>query len=148
MFLTVNCGSLGGREIEADLLLPVSLLGKLTLAQEPYRNRFGDFEYCCAISIYSIEMWVDSSMLEVKQGQGDSPTFPSLKNSWIDPRIKESPYGKEIGVVIAAAIDYCNKDILENNLKELCKEMAIILKRQRGNILFLAYFYWSLFIFG
>ena len=60
---------------------------------------------------------------------------------------KESPYVKrciiykEIGVTIAAAISYCNKDVPENYLKELCKEMVIILKQQRGNILFLAHFY-------
>ena len=36
--------------------------------------------------------------------------------------------------MIAAAIDYSNKDVLENYLKELCKEIAIILKQQRGNI--------------
>ena len=81
-------------------------------------------------------------------GQVDYSAFPSLKDSWIDPRSKKLPYGKEIGVVIAAVISYCNKDVLKNDLIELCKEMAIILKQQRGNILFLAHFYWSVFIFG
>ena len=32
---------------------------KLNLGQELHGNRFGDFEKCCAIGIYSIEMWVD-----------------------------------------------------------------------------------------
>ena len=187
-------------------------LGKLNLGQELYVNRFADFEKCCAIDIYFIEMWVDFinvrsearndlpmflrdtqylkdicillwlgpallgihltepylsllidpkathlNLLEVlpklhselldcasTAGQVDYPPFPSLKDSWIDPRSKESPYVKEIVV----AISYCNKDVLEIYLKELCKEMSIILKLQRGNILFLAHFYWSVFIFG
>ena len=71
-------------------------------------------------------------------GQVDYPAFPLLKDLWIDPQSKESPYCKKIGVAI----------VLENYLKELCKEVAIILKRQRGNILFLAYLHWLIFIFG
>ena len=74
-------------------------------------------------------------------GQVDYPDFPSLNDSQIDPWKKELPYGKEIGVAIAAAISYCNKDVLENYLKELCKERVTILKQQKGNILFLAHFY-------
>ena len=46
-------------------------------------------------------------------GQVDYSAFPSLKDSWIDPLSKESPYGKEIGVAIAAAISHCNKDVLK-----------------------------------
>ena len=34
-------------------------LGKLILGQELHGNRFGEFEKCCAIGMYSIEMWVD-----------------------------------------------------------------------------------------
>ena len=81
-------------------------------------------------------------------GQVDCPAFPSLKDSQIDPWNKELPCGKEIGVAIAAAISYCNKDVLENYLKALCKEMEIILRQQRGNTSFLAHFYQSIFIFG
>ena len=33
-------------------------LGKLILGQELHGNRFGEFEKCCAIGMYSIEMWV------------------------------------------------------------------------------------------
>ena len=33
-------------------------LDKLNLAQELHGNRFCDFEKCCAIGIYSIEIWV------------------------------------------------------------------------------------------
>ena len=61
-------------------------------------------------------------------GQVDYPAFPLLKDMWIDPQSKESPYGKKIGVAIAAVIEHYNKDVLENYLKELCKEVAIILK--------------------
>ena len=34
-------------------------LSKLNLGQELHGKRFGDFEKCCAIGIYSIQMWVD-----------------------------------------------------------------------------------------
>ena len=34
-------------------------LYKLNLGQELHGNRFGDFEKCCTIGIYSIEMYVD-----------------------------------------------------------------------------------------
>ena len=55
------------------------------------------------------------------------PAFPSLEDSWIDPLSKELPYGKEIGVAIAVAVNCCNKDVLENYLKEPCREMIICL---------------------
>ena len=73
-------------------------------------------------------------------GQADYSAFPSLKDSWIDSRSKGLPYGKETGMAIVAAISNCNKNFLENYLKELCKDMAIIWKQQRGSIIFLTHF--------
>ena len=60
------------------------------------------------------------------------PPFPSLANFWIDPLSPVAPYKKEIGMAISDAIKMCDKDILGDYLKELCKEMAVILKRQLG----------------
>ena len=61
MFLIVNNGSLGERSWSrfAAYCKFVKDLGKLNLGQELHGDRFGDFEKCCAIGIYSIGMWVD-----------------------------------------------------------------------------------------
>ena len=67
----------------------------------------------------------------VSVAQLDEPAFPSLKDAWVNPLSPFAPYPKEIGESLLRAIDRHDKDLLERYLKNLCKSMAIILKRQR-----------------
>ena len=104
---------------------------------EPYLSLLID-QKATHLDLLEVLSKLRSELLESAStiGQVDYPAFPFLKDLWIDPQSKESPYGKKIGVAIAAVIEHYNKDVLENYLKELCKDVAIILKRQRGNNLF------------
>ena len=64
--------------------------------------------------------------------QLDEPAFLSLQHGWISPMSSKSPYSKIVGEAISEAIHLCNRTMLENYLKDLFKEMAVIFKRQRG----------------
>ena len=44
-----------------------------------------------------------------------------------------APYHPEIGKGITKAIEQCDIALLDTYLREMCAEMAIILKRQRGD---------------
>ena len=60
MFLTGTADPWGERSWSrfSAYSMFVKDLGKLNLGQELHGNRSCDFEKCCAISIYSIEIWV------------------------------------------------------------------------------------------
>ena len=174
--------------------------GKFNLGVELHGNRFGDLEKCCAIGVYSLELWLNfvnvrtdirnnlaiflrdtqhlsdictvlwlgpallgihltepylALLLEeqvthldllrilpqlykelneyqISLAQINEPAFPSLKNGWIDPLSPFSPYQKEISESIQRSIARQDMVLLDKYLKELCKGMATILKRQRG----------------
>ena len=179
----------------------VTELNKLNLGQELHGNRFGDFERCCAIGVYSLSTWtkfVDAYsnirnqlsiflrdtmhlsdinlflwlgpallgihlsepyiflLLELKVTHHDllkilpqlheelmncpksliqlsEPAFPSLSRAWINPFSKNAPYPPVIAEAILEGIDKCDKVLLGKYLRDLSKQMGIILKRQRGN---------------
>ena len=179
----------------------VTELGRLNLGQELHGNRFGDFEMCCAIGVYSLSTWinfVDSNsnirnqlsiflrdtmhlsdinlflwlgpallgihlsepyiflLLELKVthlelltilpqlyeelmscprslSQLSEPAFPALSRAWINPFSKNAPYPSVVAKAILEAIDRCDKFHLDKYLRDLSKQMAIVLKRQRGN---------------
>ena len=67
-----------------------------------------------------------------KVAQVEEPAFKSLQHVWINPLSQNSPYKEAVGEAIARAIKQCDQNILEKYLKDLCKEMAVIFKRQRG----------------
>ena len=67
-----------------------------------------------------------------KISQISRPAFPSLKDVWIDPLSVQSPYRQEVGEAILDAINRLDENLLEKYLREMAKEMGVILKRQRG----------------
>ena len=67
-----------------------------------------------------------------KISQISRPAFPSLKDVWIDPLSAQSPYRQEVGKAISDAINRLDKNLLEKYLREMAKEMGVILKQQRG----------------
>ena len=179
----------------------VTELDKLNLGQELHGNRFGDFERCCTIGVYSLSMWIkfvdaysnirnqlsiflrDTMhlseinlflwlgpallgihlsepyiflLLELKVTHLDllnilpklheelmncpksliqlsETAFPSLGPAWINPFSKNGPYPPVIAEAILEGIEKCDKQLLEKYLRDLSKQMAVVLKRQRGN---------------
>ena len=59
--------------------------------------------------------------------------FPTLRLAWIDPFSKKSPYDPCIAKAISEAIDKFDQAVLDKYLKKLCRKMAQVLKKQRGN---------------
>ena len=70
---------------------------------------------------------------KISLAQIGEPALPSIKEGWINPLSSSAPYPKEIGQAILRAIEAQDKELLDKYLKELCKTMATILRRQRGN---------------
>ena len=64
----------------------------------------------------------------------DKPALPSLSKYWLPPFDKEtSPYGVDVMKTlehVAKSLDQC---ILNKCLKDICKQAAVTLKRQRGD---------------
>ena len=62
------------------------------------------------------------------------PGLPSLSEAWLDPLSKDSsPYGVDIANGVLQAIDLCDRQLLDKYLKDLCFQMSVVLKRQRGD---------------
>ena len=79
------------------------------------------------------ELYKELSEYKISLAQIKKAALPSLRDVWVDPRSYHAPYNKEIGSIMSRAIERCNKELLDCYRKELCAEIATILKRQRGN---------------
>lgn len=66
--------------------------------------------------------------------QLEAPGVPALAFAWQNPLDKNtSPYGLEVSQGLQNALKMCDQRLLDRYLRDLCKMLAIILKRQRGN---------------
>ena len=79
------------------------------------------------------ELYKELSEYKISLAQIKKAALPSLRDVWVDSLSHHVPYNKEIGSIMSRAIERCNKELFDCYLKELCAEMATILKRQRGN---------------
>ena len=80
------------------------------------------------------ELYQDLSTYPKSLAQLSEPGLPSLSNAWLDPLNKDSsPYGVDVSKGILQAIDQCDKTLLDKYLKDICHQMAVVLKRQRGD---------------
>ena len=80
------------------------------------------------------KLYEDLSSYPRSLAQLSEPGLPALSDAWLDPLSKDSsPYGIEISNGILQAIDHCDKQLLDRYLKDLCYQMSVVLKRQRGN---------------
>ena len=76
----------------------------------------------------------DLSTYPKSLAQLSEPGLPSLSGSWLDPLNKDSsPYGVDISKGILQAIDQCDRNLLDKYLKDICHQMGVVLKRQRGD---------------
>ena len=59
---------------------------------------------------------------------------PSMRKYFLDPLQKEtSPYGVEVCKYIVVYLEECDMDLMNLYLSQICNQLAIILKRQRGD---------------
>ena len=66
--------------------------------------------------------------------QIDECGITAMREFFLHPLKKESaPYGLEVSIALKVFIESCDKDLMDKYLKQVCNELAIILKRQRGN---------------
>ena len=100
---------------------------------EPYLSLLIDHE-ATHLELLEIFPKLHKELMDCSSGvaQVKEPAFPSLQHTWISPLSRKSPYKKEVGEAIEKAINHCDRRILEKYMGELCREMAIVFKRQRG----------------
>ena len=64
----------------------------------------------------------------------EKPALSSLSDYWLPPFNKEtSPYGIDVMKKLKEVTDSLDQCLLDKCLKDICKQAAIILKRQRGD---------------
>ena len=64
----------------------------------------------------------------------DKCGLPALQEFFSNPFQKETTcYGVEVCKHLADYVDSCDKQMMDRYLKKICNELAIILKKQRGN---------------
>ena len=80
------------------------------------------------------KMYKDLSTYPVSFTNLNKCGLPALQEFFANPLQKETTcYGVEVCKHLAVYIDNCDKALMDRYLKKICKELAIILKRQRGN---------------
>ena len=80
------------------------------------------------------KLYEDLSTYPKSLAQLTEPGLPSLSEAWLDPLSKDSsPYGVDISNGVQQAIAQCDKQLLDKYLKDLCFQMSVVLKRQRGD---------------
>ena len=80
------------------------------------------------------KLYEDLSTYPKSLAQIAEPGLPSLSFAWLDPLNKDSsPYGVEVSYGVLKAIEHCDKGLLDKYLKDLCYQMGVVLKRQRGD---------------
>ena len=64
----------------------------------------------------------------------DKPVIEALFKYWLPPFQNDtSPYGVDVLRKVKNVADSLDKDLLDKCLRDICKEAAIVLKRQHGN---------------
>ena len=64
----------------------------------------------------------------------DGPAVKALSKFWQPPFQKScSPYGVDVMESLSKYTNICNKEVMDKCLKDITKNMALALKRQRGN---------------
>ena len=80
------------------------------------------------------KLYQDLTSYPKSLAQLSEPGLPSLAHAWLDPLDKDSsPYGVDVAAGILQAMDQVDKTLLDKYLKDLCYQMGVVLKRQRGD---------------
>lgn len=80
------------------------------------------------------KLYNDLSTYPRSLAQLTEPGLPALSAAWLDPLCHESsPYGVEVSRGVFNAIERCDKQLLDKYLRDICYQMGVVLKRQRGN---------------
>ena len=80
------------------------------------------------------ELHKDLSSYPISFTNMDKCGLPALQEFFSNPFQKETTcYGVEVCKHLADYVDSCDKQMMDRYLKKMCNELAIILKRQRGN---------------
>ena len=80
------------------------------------------------------KLYEDLSTYPKSLAQLVEPGLPALSQAWLDPLCHDSsPYGHGISTGILQAIEQCDRYLLDKYLRDLCYQMGVVLKRQRGN---------------
>ena len=80
------------------------------------------------------QLYDDLKAYSLSLVQIDECGITAMREFFLHPLKKESaPYGLEVSIALKVFIESCDKDLMAKYLKQVCNELAIILKRQRGN---------------
>ena len=80
------------------------------------------------------KMYADLKTYLVQLTQFDKCGVPSLQEFFLDPLQKETTcYGVDVCKNLKEYVESCDVDMMNRYLKQICTELSIVLKRQRGN---------------